>query len=81
MDTAVIVLIVTFLLNGLLGVVMFQMRNSHDTARQEIKDLQLRQQHFQEHYLRREDFREFKQELWDRLDRFETTVKSQLSKP
>lgn len=72
--------IVSLLVNALLGFIMYLMKINHDVTRQEIKALHERQQHFQEHYMKRDDFRELKQDFNDRFDRFEDTVKTLLSK-
>ncbi len=64
-------LIVSFVLNGLLGLAMYLMKNAHEHTREELKDLKKSVENVKDTYYKKEDFKEFKEELWNRLDRME----------
>lgn len=68
-----------FIINMLLGGVLWFMRESY-------KDIKERQQKHEEElnkvkdtYFKKEDFREFKEELWTRLDRMEVNWTHQIN--
>ncbi len=67
-------LIVSFVLNGLLGVTMYLMKLSHEHTKEELKDLKKSVENVKDTYYKKEDFKEFKEELWNRLDRMESQL-------
>lgn len=64
-------LLLSFVLNGLLGLGMYLMKNTNDFRNEEVKDLKEGLKKVQDTYFKKEDFREFKDELWVRLDKME----------
>lgn len=65
--------------NCLLGVAAWAIKTNLSDLKSEIKTNRLDIEHVKDKYFKREDFTEFKQELWLRLDRFEQDVKAQLN--
>lgn len=74
METWVISLVV----NGLLGIAMYWMKMSHDQSKEEIKDIKQEQKILRDTTFKKEDFKDFKIELWDRLDRMDTDFKRRI---
>lgn len=70
---------ISYILNGLLGVAMYFMKLAHDTTRESIKELKLEIKEVRDTALRREDFHDFRDQLWGRLDKMEADVSKQLS--
>lgn len=68
-----------FIINCLLGVAAWAIKTNLSDLKSEIKTNRIDIEHVKEKYFKREDFTEFKQELWLRLDRFEQDVKAQLN--
>lgn len=64
MDTT----IVLFIINGLLGVIMLFMGHGISSNKDKFRDMQQQQNDMRDRAMLKEDFREFKQELWERLD-------------
>ncbi len=69
---------ISWLLNGLFGVVMWLGKAQIDSIKNDLKDVELELEKVKEHYIRKEDFREFKSELWDRLARMETSMEQKI---
>lgn len=63
--------IVSWLLNGLLGFAMYLMKNANEATKDEIKELKKSVETVKDTYYKKEDFKEFKEELWKRFDRVE----------
>jgi len=59
---------VLFIINGLMGVIMFFQNQAIINNREKFKDLQDQQDVLRDKMMPKEDFREFKKELWERLD-------------
>jgi hypothetical protein len=68
MDLSVVVSLV---LNGLLGIAVYLFKNSHSDIKEQLKESKIEIAHLKETKMDKMDFREFKEELWKRLDRFE----------
>lgn len=66
MDEASVVLSI---ITGLMGIVMWFMRQTLADVKQEQKDQLKELNYVKEHYFRRADFLDFKDELFARLDR------------
>ena len=71
--------IVSFALNGLLGVAMFFMKNNHDITKEALSSLRADVELVKNTYIKKEDFKEFKEELWKRLDKMEASFKPTLN--
>lgn len=63
--------ITSLIFNGLLGIAMYFMRSAHENTKDEIKDLKKSVETVKDTYYKKEDFREFKEELWKKFDRLE----------
>lgn len=71
-------LIVSFIFNVLLGVVMFFMKQSNDTMKERVSKLETDVERIKDNTVKKEDFREFKEELWIRFDKMEMTIDKKL---
>jgi hypothetical protein len=72
--------VVSLVFNALLGFIMYLMRNTNDTLREDIRNLKERQEHFQENYAKRDEVKELKEDFNRRFDRFESNIKEWLVK-
>jgi len=72
--------IIGWIVSALLGIVMMLVKMQNDSIQRRIEILEDQIVEVKEEYFRKEDFREFKQELWARLDRMETSFESRLDK-
>lgn len=73
--------IVSWILNGLLGLVMYFMRQAHTQTKEDIREIKTSVEDVKNNYSKKEDLKEFKEdikdfkaELWKRLDRFEEQI-------
>jgi hypothetical protein len=71
-------LVISLVINGLLGVSMYFMKQSGDTIKKQLDDQRADINHIKENYFKREEFRDFKDELWVRLDKMEHTFERRL---
>jgi hypothetical protein len=71
-------LIISLIINGLLGVSMYFMKQSGDNVKKQLDDQRADINHIKENYFKREEFRDFKDELWVRLDKMEHTFERRL---
>jgi len=72
--------IIGWIVSALLGIVMMLVKMQNDSIQRRIEILEDQIVEVKEEYFRKEDFREFKQELWARLDKMETSFESRLDK-
>ena len=71
-------LLVSFVFNVLLGIVMFFLKQNNDTLRDRIIRNEQDIEKIKDITVKKEDFREFKEELWLRLDRMELHFEKRL---
>jgi len=71
-------LIISLIINGLLGIAMYFMKLSHDTTKEHLQEQRKDITHIKDNYFKREEFRDFKDELWTRLDKMENTFERRL---
>jgi len=71
-------LILSLIINGLLGVSMYFMKQNNDRNKQQLDEQRSDINHIKENYFKREEFRDFKDELWIRLDKMENTFERRL---
>ena len=64
----------------ILTIAGYAMKSTQDTIKEQVRDNRQDIDHVKEKYFKKEDFTEFKQELWNRLDRFEADMKHQINK-
>ena len=69
-----------FLLNILLGIAGWAMKSQITDLKAEVVKNRVDIDNVKDKYFKKEDFTDFKKELWQRLDRFEQDVKDQLHK-
>jgi len=72
--------IVSWIVNGLLGVVMFFMKQASHQQKADIDRIRSDLDKVRESAMTKDSFREFKEELWHRLDKFEARVDQRLEK-
>lgn len=60
-----------FIINLLLGGVLWFMKQTYSDLKEKQKELSQEVEKLKEHAVRKDDFAEFKFELWKRLDKFE----------
>lgn len=61
----------SILINALLGIGMFFMKSNHETTKERMSKVEGHIDQIKEHYFKKEDFKDFKEELWTRLDKME----------
>ena len=71
-------IILSFIINGLLGVALYFMKQNNDRNKQQLDEQRADINHIKENYFKREEFRDFKDELWIRLDKMENTFERRL---
>lgn len=72
------IFILSFIINGLLGIAMYFMKMAHDNTREQLKEQRQEIVHIKDTYFKKEDFREFKDELWNRFDKMEIAFERRL---
>lgn len=74
------VTIVLFVVNVVLGVTMWALKQTFSQIKEQANEHGKAINHIKEHYFKKEDFREFKEELWSRFDKLERKVEERVSK-
>lgn len=69
-----------FLFNGVLGIAMWLLKQSYTEVKEQLKTNTQAIDNVKEHYFKKEDFREFKEELWKRFDKLESKVDERATK-
>lgn len=69
-----------FLFNGVLGIAMWLLKQSYSEVKEQLKQNSQAIDSVKDHYFKKEDFREFKEELWRRFDKLENKVDEKASK-
>lgn len=72
--------IVSYIINGALGLAMYFMKLNHDTTKERLSSQEQALIKLRDDTLRKEDFREFKQELRMWLDEMKADVREALGK-
>ena len=70
--------IISFIVNGLLAVILYFMKTSADSVKEQLKEQRHEISHIKDHYFKKEEFREFKEELWTRFDKMEHAFERRL---
>lgn len=63
-----------FLFNAVLGIAMWLLKQSYKDIKDQLKDNSQAIDNVREHYFKKEDFRDFKEELWKRFDKLENRL-------
>lgn len=66
-------------INLLLGGVIWFMKHAYTDVKETVREQQKELDRVKDTYFKKEDFREFKDELWTRLDRMEINWTSKLN--
>lgn len=74
----IIVGLFSLAINCVFGVGMYFMKSNHENIKERLAKTESAIDHIKDHYFKKEDFREFKEELWVRLDRMENSFESKL---
>lgn len=69
---------ISIIINGLLSVVMFFLKQSSDITKQRLEKAEDEINKIKDNTVKKEDFREFKEELWVRFDKMELSFNNQL---
>lgn len=72
--------IIEWIIGGLSTMAILFGKMQLDSLRETIKEQKEEIDHIKEAYFKREDFRDFKSELWSRLDKMEASVEARLEK-
>jgi len=75
METSTVILLI---INGLFGVVLMLAKNSYNDIKENIKAHSEELSRIKDTYFKKEDFREFKEELWMRLDRMQLEMERRI---
>ncbi len=70
--------IIEVLIMGLFSVIAWLGKQKINSMEERIKSLEDEDMYIKDVYFKKEDFKEFKAELWDKLDRMERTMESKL---
>ena len=62
-----------FLINALQGLAMYFMKVAHDNTKERLTSHQQSIDEIKDKYYKKEEFREFKEELFNRLDKMENS--------
>lgn len=71
--------IIAWIINALLGLAMFFMKQTNDQTKENLRNLREDLNIVRDTTYKKEDFKEFKEELWRRLDKYEASVERRLS--
>lgn len=71
---------VSLLVNGLLAAVLFFMKQSNDMQQKDITTLKDQMDRVRDTYFKKEDFREFREELWVRLETLRMDFKQDIER-
>lgn len=71
-------LTISFILNGLLGIVMYFMQQNSETLKERLNRTEDKLNEIEKTTVKKEDFREFKEELWVRFDKMEFNFEKKL---
>ena len=72
--------IIGWVVSALSALVMLLGKQQMDNQNKRLDSLDAEIKSIKDEYFKKEDFREFKQELWARLDRMESSFESRLDK-
>jgi hypothetical protein len=72
--------IALFLFNGVLGIAMWLLKTSYAEVKEQLKQNSQAIDNVKDHYFKKEDFKDFKDELWKRFDRLEDRMNGEATK-
>lgn len=71
---------ISLVANAVLALIAYAMKSTIDDLKEVARNNKQDIEHIKDKYIRKEDFQDFKKDLWDRLDRFESDIKVQVRK-
>lgn len=77
-DTATLLSAILFILNGALGVIVFLLKNAFQDMKEHGKETRHALEILKDQAYKKEDFKEFKEELWRRFDKLEIEVNQKI---
>lgn len=80
METAVVISLVSLIVNVLMGLIMFFAKYTVDDLKDKLKVHQEAIDRIRDTYIKREDFREFKEELFVRLDEMKLDLNKEIER-
>ncbi len=72
--------IIGWVVSALSALVMLLGKQQMDSLNKRLESLDSEMKHVKDEYFKKEDFKEFKYELWTRLDRMEASFENRLDK-
>ena len=72
--------VVSIVINILMGIIMFFMKISYDDVKDQLKEHKQDIDKIKDTYIKKEDFREFKEELFVRLDEIKLDVRRDIER-
>lgn len=70
--------LISLIISGLIGIAMFFMKQANESLKDRVKTVEDRLQSVEKTTVLKEDFREFKEELWNRFDKMEIAFDKKL---
>ncbi len=70
--------IVEWVVGGLIALVAWLGKMQINSLQKRINDQESKIEHIKETYFKKEDFKEFKQELWTRMDKMEIAMEAKI---
>jgi len=80
MDLAVVLAVVSLIVNVLMGIIMFFVKYTADGVNDKLKEHQVAIDKIKDSYIKKEDFREFKEELFVRLDEMKLDFRQEIER-
>ena len=71
----------SFIFNVLLGIIMYFLKQNNDALRERVAKTEEKIDKIENSTVKKEDFREFKEELWLRFDKMEMAFERRLKEP
>lgn len=68
--------IISWVFNGLMGLAVYLLKGVYNDVKEQLKNHQDEINHIKDNYLKKDDFKEFKDELWRRLDKIDHSVET-----
>lgn len=79
-QSSIFINVALFLFNGVLGIAMWLLKQSYTEVKEQLKNNTQAIDNVKEHYFKKEDFRDFKEELWKRFDKLESRIDERVNK-
>lgn len=77
---SIAVSVALFIINALLGLAMWALRQQYTDVKEQLRSNSQAIDNVKEHYFKKEDFKDFKEELWKRFDKLEDRINESVHK-